>query len=327
MPEQYANNAKTTLNGAINNSTTSITVTDGSVFPSSGDYRLKVDSELMLCTARSGNTLTVTRGIESTTAASHSDLAQISLVLTKQSFINLLTEGSQKGARSSRPVSAQTGTWYYPTDYGLPSRYNGSSWDVFHPLVGRFVNTPVISDFTWDSQGNALAYDRDGIYLTQTFTGATNNHSMLYKTPGTTYTMTCGFSLGGSNSQFLGVGLFAKENSTGKIITWSYRQEPRIQADYWTTATSYSSTLGQVGANGVNITGCPIWSRLQRTGSNRIFSWSINGYDWSQAFSPTAHNDHITGNEDRVGVSIWVYAPPSNSNVVCQAHIFDFSLT
>lgn len=93
MAEQYANNAKTTLNGSINNSTTSITVTDGSVFPSSGDYRLKVDDELMLCTARSGNTLTVTRGIESATAASHSDGAQISLVLTTQSFLNLLGEG------------------------------------------------------------------------------------------------------------------------------------------------------------------------------------------------------------------------------------------
>lgn len=82
MTEQFANLAKSTLNGAINTSVTTITVANGAIFPSSGNYRILVDNELMLVTARSGNNLTVTRGIESTTAASHLAGVNVALVFT-----------------------------------------------------------------------------------------------------------------------------------------------------------------------------------------------------------------------------------------------------
>ena len=64
--EEFVNNAQTTLNGAISDSDTSIVVTDGSVFPTHGDFRLLIESELVLCTARSTNTLTVVRAQEGT---------------------------------------------------------------------------------------------------------------------------------------------------------------------------------------------------------------------------------------------------------------------
>lgn len=79
--ELFANNGSTTLNGAINNSVTSIVVTDGSVFPAS-NFRIIIGSELLFCSSRSTNTLTVIRGIESTTAASHADLDPVKHVLT-----------------------------------------------------------------------------------------------------------------------------------------------------------------------------------------------------------------------------------------------------
>lgn len=87
--EQYANNAATTLNGAINNSVTSVVVTDASSFPASGNFRIEVDTEIMLVTAKASNTLTVTRGVEGTTAASHLDLAATTHVLTAASLLAL----------------------------------------------------------------------------------------------------------------------------------------------------------------------------------------------------------------------------------------------
>lgn len=65
-----SNRATTTLNGSINNSTTSIVVADGSVFPAS-DFFITIDSEILFCSARTGNTLTVTRGQQGTGAAAH----------------------------------------------------------------------------------------------------------------------------------------------------------------------------------------------------------------------------------------------------------------
>ena len=68
----------TTLNGAINDSTTTIVLTDASQFPDTGTNFIKIGTEEISYTGISTNTLTgVTRGVRNTTAASHSDGATI----------------------------------------------------------------------------------------------------------------------------------------------------------------------------------------------------------------------------------------------------------
>lgn len=66
----------TTLDGAITDSATTISLTDASGFPSAGQIR--IGDELINYTAKSSNDLTgCTRGVESTTAAAHSDDATV----------------------------------------------------------------------------------------------------------------------------------------------------------------------------------------------------------------------------------------------------------
>lgn len=81
LEERYTNPTATTLNGGINNSTTTITVTDGSTFPPGG-FRIKIESEIIFVTSRSTNTLTVLRGQEGTAAASHADTTAVQHVIT-----------------------------------------------------------------------------------------------------------------------------------------------------------------------------------------------------------------------------------------------------
>ena len=66
----------TTLSGNINNSTTSITVTALSGYPAQFPYTAIIDpdtasEEVVTVTAASGTTLTVTRGVDGTSAVSH----------------------------------------------------------------------------------------------------------------------------------------------------------------------------------------------------------------------------------------------------------------
>ena len=75
----YKNNAKTTLSSSVSNSATSLSVVDGSVFPDpgAGEFFLVTlddgsNNEIVKCTARSSNTLTVVRAQESTTARAFS---------------------------------------------------------------------------------------------------------------------------------------------------------------------------------------------------------------------------------------------------------------
>ena len=73
-----ANALTTTLNGAIDASTTTIVLTSVVNFPSTGTNHIQIDSEEISYTGISGNTLTgVTRGARGTTAASHSDGATV----------------------------------------------------------------------------------------------------------------------------------------------------------------------------------------------------------------------------------------------------------
>jgi len=81
MGIKYSNNAKTTLSSGINDSVTSATVAAGAVFPalSGGDYFYATiettdfaTKEIVKVTARSGDTLTIVRAQDNTSAAAFS---------------------------------------------------------------------------------------------------------------------------------------------------------------------------------------------------------------------------------------------------------------
>lgn len=83
MPtEQFANNAQTTLAAAVTAGATTITVSATTGFPSGPQFRIRVGDELMLVTAVSGATWTVTRGAEGTVAAPHAAGDSVTQVLT-----------------------------------------------------------------------------------------------------------------------------------------------------------------------------------------------------------------------------------------------------
>lgn len=69
---QFVASAQTTLDGGINNSTTTVNVRDASGI--AVNAQIIVGSEAMTVSGKSTNALTVTRGASGTTAASHSDL-------------------------------------------------------------------------------------------------------------------------------------------------------------------------------------------------------------------------------------------------------------
>jgi hypothetical protein len=95
MAEQLKNFGVTTLSSSVTSGALSIPVANGALLSSSGTFRIKVDSELMLVDSRSGNTLTINasgRGAEGTTAASHSSGATVRQVITAASLVAIISE-------------------------------------------------------------------------------------------------------------------------------------------------------------------------------------------------------------------------------------------
>src|ERR1035437_458150 len=88
--EQYANNAQTTLSGNINATVLTLTLSATTDFPVVPQFRILIDNELMLVTGVVANVYTVTRGIEGTAAAIHSDGATLTHILTAGALLNLV---------------------------------------------------------------------------------------------------------------------------------------------------------------------------------------------------------------------------------------------
>ena len=74
-------NAISTLSGAINASVTSLVVAagDGTKFPSTYPFHITIESEILSCTLRAVDTLTVARAQQGTAAASHADGKMVQL--------------------------------------------------------------------------------------------------------------------------------------------------------------------------------------------------------------------------------------------------------
>ena len=78
------NRSSSALAADITDAATSLTVTtgEGAKFPSSGDFNITIEDEILKCTARSTDTLTVTRAQETTTAAAHAAGISVELRIT-----------------------------------------------------------------------------------------------------------------------------------------------------------------------------------------------------------------------------------------------------
>ena len=173
MAVKYSNNATTTLPGAITDSATSITVTDGSTFPaiSSPDYAYltlasATATEVVKCTNRAGNVLTVLRAQEGTTASAFTTDDRVELRLTSAMLTDVLAETVANAATSATNAAASATS-------------AAASYDAFDD---RWLGTKS-SNPTLDNDGNAL---QDGAAYFNT----TNNVLMVYDLGGTTWNRT-----------------------------------------------------------------------------------------------------------------------------------------
>jgi hypothetical protein len=96
------NNASSVLAEAMDAEQTSLVVKsgEGDRFPSVFPFRITVDNEIMECTNRVDDVLTITRGVEDTTAAAHVINKSVRLNITASIITQLQTEADSKIPKS-----------------------------------------------------------------------------------------------------------------------------------------------------------------------------------------------------------------------------------
>lgn len=297
--EQFANNATTTLSGGIDNVQTSLTVVDETPFSPDENYRIKIDSELLLVTGGAGTpNWTVTRGIEGTTAASHANGATVSQVLTAGALQQFRADNVQSDTVANLPANTQEGVTYWPTNGVLFYRDTGSVWQTFGPVY-RFV-PPVNGDFTWLNQGASTVSEvNGGIHLS--VPGNNGGTSARYMAmPATPYTLTVALTPCMNRFNYCGCGIFIRDSSTGTLTTIQYGQTPNELGIFnLTNPTTYSSTVVQANTP---ISGPLVWLRIFDDGTDIAVSNSFDGFNF--AHFHTFDRDGFVTNPDNVGFHV-----------------------
>jgi hypothetical protein len=300
MAEQFANNASALLSGSMDGSTDPVTfnVDDGSPFPSSGNFRVIIDAEILKVTSRTGNSLTAARNQEGTTKTTHSSAAPVTHILTKASLLALLSDMHLTGTFASRPSAGILGRWYQATD--TPFRYydNGTTWDKFYgtyPIV-----TPDDSGYTWDNQSSitrTTTKDMVALFPTNTFS------ARYVAAPSTPYIITAAFLINWDSLHTVDAHIGWRQSSDGKIVTLSVRHAGGVQSYNvwkWNTTTSFNASYRNDNRV-VYPMGSMLFLRIIDDGTNRKCATSVDGVNFTEYHS-VGRTDFLTGNQVLFGV-------------------------
>lgn len=275
--EKFVNDVITNLNGAINSSTTSVAVANGSGFPSTGNFRILIDKELMLVTARSTNTLTVVRGVEGTTAVAHDNGSRVMFILTPASMERLLRDH-------------------------VPLAGNSSVLVPQNLLLDGSGNLLTASDFTWTNQGSSTATDlSNGNIKIKIPTGTGPNVRIFTRSaPTPPYVITMSLALQLNNDGASHMGPIFRESSSGEVYTFATFGDPSaIRILKYNNATSFNSDL--FGYQNWFVGKRFSWFRLEDDNTDLKFWISTNGIQWIEVASE-GRTAFMAGGPDEVGV-------------------------
>jgi hypothetical protein len=151
--DQFSNQSESTLSASLTKSATTLKVTSAASFPESGEFKIRIDSELLNVTAVSGTTFTVERGVEGTEAAAHSSGATVVAPVTA-AFLNSVVRGS----------SDATAAALFPQPFELRAAEEDSF--VARPLGSSSVRHPV--EWIHDDTAGYLFHLVGGEHMTGT---------------------------------------------------------------------------------------------------------------------------------------------------------------
>ncbi|MHA1950972.1 MAG: hypothetical protein ACW987_13995 [Candidatus Thorarchaeota archaeon] len=278
--EQFINSASTTLSADMTAGQTTASVSDGGAFPATGDFRILIGTELMLVTARSGNTLTVVREIENSNAVAHSSTDAVDAILTAGAL----------------ETYAEENTWHGNT--APPLRIENLSTGV----------RATVSDFTWVNQGSATATDRGNRIMLSVpaFTGA-QLRGLFMSAPSAPYSITLACRGMGKRENYGQFGLAFRESSSGKLIEIVKLFNEQLEIPKHNSPTSYNSSL----LSATNWAWGPgvVWFKIEDDNTTLKFYTGINGLDW-QLMGSEGRTVFMSGGPNQVGF----FGNPASSN-------------
>jgi len=288
--ETFANQAVTTLSAAITSVTaTSCTVVDATAFPASGNFRIKIDSEILIVTGVAGNTFTITRGAEGTTAATHANGANVIHLLTKGGLEARVANRFITDLYANKPAAGVKGRLFLPTD-GLFLEYDdGAAWHKYGPY--RRFKAPPETGWSWVNQGNATATYSDGrIVLEDPDLDSTDPQLRIYVRPAPQWpaTLTLAYlanGIGGGSSPYPQMGFCTRQHSPGisydgYLAAYGIMLGGTQWQSYGASHISPTNSGSSFSWDDYFMPQRLIWGRLEVYGDRKRFYMSVDGVNF-----------------------------------------------
>lgn len=276
--EIFVNVQPTTLDGDITSAQTTLVVADATGLPSTGNFRVQIGAEIMLCTSRTGTTLTVERGAEDTQTSSHSDTSSV---------IFPITAGSLE-------------TW---------GRDNVPLWGISPPFKKIVADDGVTlltsSDFTWVNQESSSVSDQNGtILLRAAQTTSLDNRLLVRTAPSTPYAYVGAFHIclpRGDSSDGVFATMGFRESSTGEFeqieVGTNLDRTPQMTVERWTNSTTFSATIRTIDM--LTLIGNALWFKIEDDGTDLTYYISNDGTNWIEVES-NGRTAFMAGGPDQV---------------------------
>jgi hypothetical protein len=306
--EQLANNAQTTLANTALSGASTITVSGVTNFPTSGNFRILIDSELMLVTGISSDTFTVTRAVEGTTAANHSSGAVVTCILTAGALANLTVACD---VYANRPAAASGPSLYIAKDGILPFVSDGVNWRVLEKSLGYEV--PALTNFTnFGAAPTTASYAAGSTFIYNISNGSSQQ---LYgyevtKTSGQTCTaliLPLATAVSGSVTGVAGIYCRDHTGAQGTYFNFGINAgSPKFAVDHYANATSYTSTPTSGVVNEVPL---PFWMRIRDDGTTNLnMDYSADGLNWFNFYTDAVYASYMTSGGNRYGFYVSPYS-------------------
>jgi hypothetical protein len=277
MTENYINNNfNLTLATAVNNTNTTLIVS--SAVTVDGGFRILIESELLSVTSGGLTTSwTVVRGIEGTTANSHSAGGPINIVMTAGGLANILAQQSGRV--------------------------------LFTP--------PPSSGWSWVNQGSAtISTTNSSMYLSCAPDAADSQKLYVRTAPSVPYSVDFGFFPFMFFANYPSCGVGFRESTSGKLYLFGPQSNGLgtglvyLQRSYYTNETTFSSDSGGTYGNPWAL--IPMFYRLSVDSTNYTVYQSNDGINYLQFFQESKTAFMSSGPDQ-----IFIYVNPRNTTFGC----------
>lgn len=317
--EIFVNKNVKTLASAITSTTaTSIVLSDVTGLPTYGNVRALIDSEILTVTLTGSTTVTVIRGVDSTTAATHLSGVNINFIITSSSFERYRAENHAYGTHASRPAAGFEGAIWRDSDSPTWSRDNGTSWDHFYddrlvlPIdisgmtryayCNQALNNHSIEFKTYGQLGYLYANSANAGSQIAGFIGIPRNVSSSVD-----WTVILGMRPNGQRSSDIVCGIGMYDNSTGGLAIWGTTTPSgveTIQTYNTTNVTSATSSFNSsVFADSTLSLATTVryWmvKYVHTSSTSTVFMYtSVDGFNWTFSNSQSYTTLNLTNLTD-----------------------------